>query len=111
MVSGLEGFLRHVVSAHDHLQKAGAIAYDEEVDLAARPPVVQPPFDGDRLTDVLADFFYVNAHLTGPARNSCRAVARTCGVPFPSAPTLSWATTCWRLRTATYPRSQFSAVT
>ena len=60
VVGSLERFLGHVVLAHDDLEKAGAVANDEEMNLAARPPVVQPALDSDGLADVLADFVNVN---------------------------------------------------
>ncbi len=55
VIGGLEDLLRHVVLAHHDLEEAGAVADDEEVNLAARPAVVQPALDGDGFADVLAD--------------------------------------------------------
>ena len=40
---------------HHGLQKAAAVPQDQEVDLAARPAVVEPPFDRALLALVRAD--------------------------------------------------------
>ena len=47
---------------HDRLDEAGAVADDQEVDLAARPAVVQPAVDGDLLAFVLGDVCDIGAH-------------------------------------------------
>ena len=60
MIGGLERLLGDVVLAHDDLQESRAVADDQKMDLAARPAVVQPAFDGDGLADVLADLVDVN---------------------------------------------------
>ena len=60
VIGRLERLFGHVVPAHDDLQETGAVAQHEEVDLAARTPVVQPALDGDGLADVLADLVDVD---------------------------------------------------
>ena len=47
---------------HHGLNEAGTVAQDEEMNLPARTPVVQPPLDGDLFTLVLADVFDENVH-------------------------------------------------
>ena len=67
MISGLEYVLWHIVLTHHDLKKASAITHDQEMDLAARPSIVQPAFDGDGLPDVVADSVDVNvAHTKVP---------------------------------------------
>ena len=44
---------RDVALEDDALDDAGAVAHLEEVELAARSPVVEPPAEGHRLADVL----------------------------------------------------------
>ena len=65
-LSEVIGFLKRrfvdVALAHHHLQKAAAVADDEEMDLAARSAVVQPAFDGDVLPDVRADLVDIRMH-------------------------------------------------
>ena len=75
MIGRLEDFFGHVVLAHHDLEKAGAVADDEEVNLAARPPIVQPALDGDGLADVLADFVDVDV-VHGPLRWAATATAK-----------------------------------
>ena len=66
-------FLRQVVGplellvadrslGNHRLDEAGAVAQDEEVDLAARTAIVQPPLDGDLFAGMAADIFDVNVH-------------------------------------------------
>ena len=55
VVGLLEGLLADVVLAHHDLDEAGAVAHHQEVDLAARPAVVQPAREGDVLANVGAD--------------------------------------------------------
>jgi hypothetical protein len=48
---------------HDRLDESRPVANNQEMDLAARPAVVEPPVDGDLLALVLSDVFDVCAHL------------------------------------------------
>src|SRR5262249_19691958 len=45
---------------HDGLDEARAVAQDQEMDLAARAAVVEPPLDGDLFALVPPDVFYVD---------------------------------------------------
>ena len=63
VIGRLERRFVDVLLAHHDLEEAGAVADDEEVDLAARSAVVQPALDGDGLADVLADLVDVCVHL------------------------------------------------
>ena len=57
---------RDVALEDDALDDAGAVAHLEEVELAARPLVVEPALEGDRLADVLAQI--LDAHCAhGPS--------------------------------------------
>ena len=62
MVGGLEQLLADRGLRHHRLDEAGAVADDQEMDLAARSAVVQPPLDGDLFAFVLADVFDVDVH-------------------------------------------------
>ena len=70
---GDRGFLREVIGRleevladrglrHHGLNEAGAVAHGDEVDLAARSAVVEPPLDGDLFAFVLSDVFDVDMH-------------------------------------------------
>ena len=60
MVGGLEDLLAYRCLRHHGLDETAAVSEDQEMDLAARAPVVEPPFDGDVLAFVRADVFNVN---------------------------------------------------
>jgi hypothetical protein len=51
---------RHLFLEHHALHRAGAVAHLQEVQLAARAFVVQPPFEGDLLALVAGDVFDVD---------------------------------------------------
>ena len=62
---------------HDRLDEAGAVPQNQEVDLAARAAVVQPPLDRDLLPVVRADVLDVDVHtyictMTGSASHADR---------------------------------------
>ena len=63
MIGGLEHLVADRGLRHHRLDEAGAVAERQEVDLAARPAVVQPALDGDFLALVLADVFDVDVHI------------------------------------------------
>src|SRR5262249_60688552 len=50
---------------HDRLDEAGAVAHDQEVDLAARAAVVEPALERDLLAFVRADVFDIDVHVLG----------------------------------------------
>src|SRR5438093_643006 len=60
VIRGLEQIVAHGGLRHHALNEARAVAQDQKMDLAARSAVVQPPFDGDVFTLVLADILYVD---------------------------------------------------
>jgi hypothetical protein len=55
MIGGLEDVLAHGGLRHHRLDEARPVAEDEEMNLAARAAVMEPPFDGDFRALVLAD--------------------------------------------------------
>ena len=68
MVGGLEDLLAYRCLRHHGLDETAAVSEDQEMDLAARAPVVEPPFDGDVLAFVRADVFNVNvSHYPRPS--------------------------------------------
>ena len=82
MIGGLEDLLAHGGLRHHRLDEARAVAEDEEMDLAARAAVMEPPFDGDLLALVPADVFDVDVRQSFSARRQklfhpvCRACPR-----------------------------------
>jgi hypothetical protein len=51
---------------HHGLDEARPVPHDQEVDLAARAPVVQPPVDRDRLPLETSDVVNLHAHVMAP---------------------------------------------
>ena len=62
VVGQLEQIVANRRPGHDRLNEAGAVAQDQEMDLAARSAIVQPPLDGDLFAFVPADVFDVDVH-------------------------------------------------
>ncbi len=77
VIGGLEQLLADRRLRHHRLDEAGAVADGEEMDLAARAAVVQPPLDGDLLAFVLADVFDVDVAHSVIVR-SCSICSRVC---------------------------------
>jgi hypothetical protein len=62
VVRGLEQIVADGRLRHHRLDESRAVADRQEMDLAARAPVVQPPFDGDLRALMPADVFDVDVH-------------------------------------------------
>ena len=62
VIGASEGLVAHRRLRHDALDEPGAVAQGQEVDLAARPAVVQPAAEGHRLAGVAGDVFDVDVH-------------------------------------------------
>src|SRR4051794_27735492 len=62
MIGGIEHGLTDSRFGHHRLNEAGAVTEDEEMNLAARSPVVQPPFDCDLFALVFPDILNVDVH-------------------------------------------------
>src|SRR4249920_3718354 len=91
MVGRLERVLADRGLGHDRLDEPGAVAEDQEMDLAARTAVMQPPLDRDLLADVRADVFDIHVHDLQLAKNCsirCRAFCARASVSLvdPCAP-------------------------
>src|SRR5258706_16087927 len=65
MIGAREPLIAHRRLRHHRLDESRAVADDQEMELPARPPVVQPAMDGDLLAVVLRDVVYVSAHIQG----------------------------------------------
>ena len=62
MIGAAERFLAHGGLGHDALDEPGAVAQREEMNLAARPAVVQPAAEGDGFAGVRGNVFDVDVH-------------------------------------------------
>ncbi len=62
MIGAAERFLAHGGLGHHALDEPGAVAQREEMNLAARPAVVQPAAEGDGFAGVRGNVFDVDVH-------------------------------------------------
>src|SRR5215468_7987306 len=60
VIGRLEELVADCRLRHHALNEPGAVAENQEVDLAARAAIVQPSLDGDLFALVLPDVFYVD---------------------------------------------------
>src|SRR5438876_251190 len=77
MVRGLEDLVADGGLRHHALDEARAVAQDQEMDLAARTAIVEPPFDGDLFALVLPDILYVNVHSCFSNRSRAARASRS----------------------------------
>jgi hypothetical protein len=106
MIGARELILRHVLLEHHALQRAGAVAHLEEVQLAARALVVEPALEGDGLPIMAADVLDVDHGLMEVGISAAAHRMNTDGHRWPPTPVPSSSKTTKKHEERPEPRSE-----